>query len=59
MERGDGMFWRKNLLSTAHARFPMTLSAVNMTAGVNARTHVIIWADSKNPIYRGELVDRI
>ena len=53
------MFWRKNLLSTAHARFPMTLSAVNMTAGVNARTHVIIWADSKNPIYRGELVDRI
>jgi hypothetical protein len=21
----------------------------------NARTHVIIWADSNNPIYRGEL----
>jgi hypothetical protein len=24
-------------------------------AGVNAQTHVIIWADSSNPIYRGEL----
>ena len=23
-------------------------------AGVNAQTHVIIWADSNNPIYRGE-----
>jgi hypothetical protein len=23
----------------------------------NARTHVIIWADSNNPIYRGELGD--
>jgi hypothetical protein len=26
-------------------------------AGVNAQTHVIIWADSNNPIYRGELGD--
>ena len=24
-------------------------------AGVNAQTHVIIWTDSSNPIYRGEL----
>jgi hypothetical protein len=24
---------------------------------VNAQTHVIIWADSSNPIYRGELGD--
>ena len=24
-------------------------------AGLNAPTHVIIWADSSNPIYRGEL----
>jgi hypothetical protein len=23
----------------------------------NAQTHVIIWADSSNPIYRGELGD--
>ena len=35
----------------------MTLPAVNMTAGVNAQTHVIIRADSNNPIYRGELGD--
>jgi hypothetical protein len=26
-------------------------------AAVNARTHVIIWVDSNNPIYRGELGD--
>jgi hypothetical protein len=26
-------------------------------AGVNAQMHVIIWADSSNPIYGGELGD--
>jgi hypothetical protein len=35
----------------------MTLLAVNMTAGVNAQTHVITRADCNNPIYRGELGD--
>jgi hypothetical protein len=35
----------------------MTLPTVKITAGVNAQTHVIIFVDSSNPIYRGELGD--
>ena len=53
MERGVECFGEKISLSTARARFSMTLLAVNMTAGVNAQTHVITRTDSNNPIYRG------
>ena len=37
----------------------MTLPAVNITAGVNAQTHVIIRADSNNPIHQGRVRRRL
>ena len=48
------MFWRKNLLSHGASKVPHDPPGCQHAAGVNAQTHVIIWADSNNPIYRGE-----